>query len=165
MNEKIRQVLVIIATIGTIIFNWLAATGVLGGVATNVISDKYPTNITPAGYAFAIWSLIYLGLIVFSIYQALPKNAERFRSLRTVYILSCVFNCAWLYFWHQEAILVCLGVITLLLGNALHYQFKTPNNRNLRRILVCKIPFRNLFRMGYGGDYWLMRRSRWFLKT
>ncbi|MEO6590133.1 MAG: TspO/MBR family protein, partial [Pyrinomonadaceae bacterium] len=115
MNDKIRQVLVIIATIGMIIFNWLAATGILGGIDTGAISDKYNTHITPAGYAFAIWSLIYLGMIAFSIYQALPSQTAKFRGLRTIYIISCVANCFWLYVWSQESMVVCLGIIIILL--------------------------------------------------
>jgi hypothetical protein len=53
MNDKLQPILVIIATVGMIIFNYFAATGILGGVLTNVPSDKYPTHITPAGYAFS----------------------------------------------------------------------------------------------------------------
>ena len=93
-SERIRQFSVIAATVGVIVFNYLAASGALGGIETGAVSDKYPTLVTPAGYAFAIWSLIYLGIVAFSIYQALPKNLERFRFLRTVYILSCAANCA-----------------------------------------------------------------------
>ncbi len=138
MNDKIRQILVIAATLATLVFNWLAATGVLGGVATNAVSDNYPTRITPAGYAFAIWSLIYFGLIAFSIYQALPRNAEKFRALRTLYIVSSVLNCAWLYFWHQEALIVCLVVIALLLG-------------------VLLVINRQLVKTDTSGDYWLVK--------
>ena len=74
MNDKIQQILVIIATLGMIAFNWIAASGFLGGIATGTVSDKYQTRITPADYAFAIWGLIYFGMIVFSIYQALPSQ-------------------------------------------------------------------------------------------
>lgn len=31
-----------------------------------------PTLIEPAGYAFAVWGPIYLGSIVYAVYQALP---------------------------------------------------------------------------------------------
>src|SRR5690349_14533258 len=99
MNDKLQSVLVLIATAGMIVFNYFAATGISGGVATNVVSDNNPTVITPSGWAFAIWSLIYAGLIAFSIYQLLPAQRERFRAVRRAYILSCVANCAWLYFW------------------------------------------------------------------
>lgn len=116
MNDKIRQILVIAATVGMIIFNGLAAAGKLGGTDTGAVSDRYATHITPAGYAFpTIWSLIYFGMLVFSIYQAVPSKAERFRGLRTIYIVSCVANCFWLYVWSQESIVVCLGIITVLL--------------------------------------------------
>ena len=58
LNDKFRSYLVPLATLGTIAFNWLAAVGRVNGVSPDVISDKYPTPITPAGYAFSIWSLI-----------------------------------------------------------------------------------------------------------
>ena len=35
-----------------------------------VISEKYATLLTPAGYAFSIWSLIYVLLVVSVVYQA-----------------------------------------------------------------------------------------------
>ena len=141
MTDKIQQILVIAATLGMIFFNYLAATGTLGGIAPNVISDKYPTRITPAGYAFAIWSLIYFGCLVFSIYQALPKNTDRFRPFRRVYILSCAANCAWLYFWHQEAILVSLGVIFILLGTLAVINVKLKTTESNADFWLVKFPF------------------------
>src|SRR5215207_597030 len=100
--DRIRAYLVLAATIGVIAFNWIAATGRLGGVDTGAVSDKYSTLVTPAGYAFSIWSLIYIGLIAFSIYQLLPANITRFRAFRSLYIFTCALNCGWLYFWHAE---------------------------------------------------------------
>jgi len=140
-SERIKQILVIIATAGMIFLNYLAATGTLGGIATGAVSDKYPTRVTPASYAFTIWSLIYFGLIVFSIYQALPKNAERFRSIRTVYILSCAANCAWLYFWHQEAILISVLMIFLLLGTLVYVNAKLQMTETNGEFWLAKFPF------------------------
>lgn len=110
-----RSILLLVATVGTIVFNGLAAAGYVNGVTPEVISDKYPTVLTPAGYAFSIWSLIYAGLIAFSIYQMLPRNLVRFRSIRSLYVMSCVLNCSWIYFWHREQIGVCFGLIVALL--------------------------------------------------
>ncbi len=140
-SERIKQFLVIIATVGVIIFNYLAVSGALGGIETAAVSDKYPTRVTPAGYAFAIWSLIYLGIVAFSIYQALPKNLERFRSLRTVYILSCAANCAWLYFWHQEAILVSVAMIFLLLGTLAYLNARLQTTETNGELWLAKFPF------------------------
>lgn len=141
MTDKIQQLLVIIATAGTIIFNWLAATGTLGGIDTGAVSDKYPTRITPAGYAFAIWSVIYLGMIAFSIYQVLPSQTERFRSIRRAYILSCVANCAWLYFWHQEMIVLCVGVIFVLLATLAYINVKLRTTDSNGAYWLAKVPF------------------------
>ncbi len=141
MNDKLQPILVIIATIGMIIFNYFAATGFAGGVATNVPSDKYPTHITPSGYAFAIWSLIYLGCLAFSIYQALPSQIAAFRPIRRIYIVSCVANCAWLYFWSQEMIVVCLGVILILLGTLAIINIKLQKTESYSEYWLVKFPF------------------------
>ncbi|HEX8638723.1 MAG TPA: TspO/MBR family protein [Pyrinomonadaceae bacterium] len=141
MNDRLKPILAVIATIGVIIFNYLAATGALGGIDPGAISDKYPTRITPAGYAFAIWSLIYAGLVAFSIYQALPKNADRFRSIRTVYILSCAANCAWLYFWHADRILVSVLVIFVLLGSLAFINVRLRETETHGEYWFAKVPF------------------------
>lgn len=117
-TDIFRAILVIAATIGTIAVNFMASAGKFGGVSVEAISDKYPTLITPAGFAFTIWSLIYLGLLVFSIYQIVGNNLSRFRSIRSLYILSCALNCAWIYFWVQERIgfsLVIIGALFIVL--------------------------------------------------
>lgn len=108
-----RSILVAAATLGVLVFNWLAATGRLGS-DTGAISAKYPTLLTPAGYAFSIWSLIYVGMIAFSVYQMLPANLSRFRAVRSFYIFSCALNCAWLYFWHREQLVICFVIIAAL---------------------------------------------------
>jgi translocator protein len=112
--DTFRALLVVAATAGVIVFNFLAATGRLNGVDTGAISAKYPTPVTPSGYAFSIWSLIYVGLIAFSIWQALPANRDRFSNIRSFYILSCALNCGWLYMWHSDQIAVCSLLLFLL---------------------------------------------------
>jgi hypothetical protein len=124
-----------------IVFNWMAADGRINNVTPEIISALYPTPITPAGYTFAIWSLIYLGLIVFSVYQALPKNAERFRGIRTIYIVSSVLNCGWIYFWHHNMILVCLGVIAALLAALLFINIKLKRSDSYAGYWAVSAPF------------------------
>jgi len=43
----------------------------LNGQTTGEISDRFQVYFVPAGYVFAIWFVIYLGLIAFAVYQAL----------------------------------------------------------------------------------------------
>jgi hypothetical protein len=116
-QDRMRALLVPVATLGTIALNAFAAAGLVNAVKPDVISAKYPTVLTPAAYAFTIWWLIYVGLIAFSVYQALPANLLRFRSVRSLYIFSCLLNCGWIYFWHREQVGICLGLMLALLAS------------------------------------------------
>jgi translocator protein len=128
--DRIRSILVLAATLGVVVFNWIAATGRLRGVNTGAISDLYLTVITPASYAFSIWSLIYLGLVAFSIWQLLPSNIARFRPFRSFYIFTCALNCGWLYFWHANQIVLCFGILTALWATlaVINYQLREPES-------------------------------------
>jgi len=144
-TERLRQFLVIIATFLVVFVNYLAATGYINNKTPADIADRYPSLITPAGYAFAIWSLIYAGLIIFSIYQALPSQTfnARFRRIRTLYIVNCAANCAWILLWHREMIWASLVMIFVLLGTLV---FINANLRNAETAAVtetwiARVPF------------------------
>ncbi|MDQ3324049.1 MAG: tryptophan-rich sensory protein, partial [Acidobacteriota bacterium] len=102
-----------------------------------------PTIITPAGYAFGIWSLIYLGLIIFSIYQALPSQTQnpRFRKIRILYVLSCAANCVWIYLWHHELIWASLTVIFVLLGTLVFINSALQNKQAAAETWIARVPF------------------------
>ncbi len=140
-TDRMRAFLVVAATIGVLAFNWLSATGRLGGADTGAISNKYSTLVTPAGYAFSIWGLIYVGLVAFGVYQLLPANIARFRPVRSLYIFTCALNCAWLYFWHAEQIVVCFVIIVALCITLflINYHLKGP--RSLADNWIVKAPF------------------------
>jgi translocator protein len=140
-SDRFRSYLVLAATAGTIIFNWLAAIGRVGGVTPKEVSDKYPTVVTPAGYAFTIWSLIYAGLVAFSIYQMLPRNVMRYRGLRSLYIFSCAMNCAWILFWHSEQIVVCFAVIAGLWITLLFINYGVRESGSLGEYWAVRAPF------------------------
>lgn len=140
-SDLLKQILVIIATLGTIAVNSLAGIGRIGGVTPKDISDKYYTSLTPSGYAFTIWSLIYFGLIIFSIYQALPSKGERFRNLRSIYIISCVANCLWIYLWHYDQILACLAVIFVLLLTLVFINLNLRNTKSVAETWFAATPF------------------------
>lgn len=139
-TDRLRSILVLAALAGTIVFNWLAAVGRIGGVTPDQISDKYPTLLTPAGYAFTIWSLIYIGLAAFSIYQLLSVNIARYQNLRQLFIISCVLNCGWIFFWHNEQILACFIIISLLLMVLFAINLKLKTTEGLREYWLVKAP-------------------------
>src|SRR5512143_384327 len=92
------QVINILAVIATIAINGLANALPLNGLNTGEISDRFQVYFVPAGYVFSIWGLIYLGLILFAIYQALPaqRSNPRLRLVDTPFVLSCLANMVWL---------------------------------------------------------------------
>ena len=139
--DRFRSALVLVATLGMIAFNALAAAGRVNGVTPAEISSKYPTVVTPAGYAFAIWSLIYAGLLVFSILQMLPTRQERYRPIRSAYILSCALNCAWIFFWHSDQIAISLAIIAFLLGTLIFIVAKVRVLDSPADIWLVKGPF------------------------
>lgn len=59
---------------------------------TSRLGDFHKTNISPSGFTFSIWAIIYSGLMFVS-YQ----YPERFKSFQNVYILSGILNVLWLY--------------------------------------------------------------------
>jgi len=140
-TERIRQILVIAATAGVIFVNYLAGTGFINNKTPADISDRYPTLLTPAGYAFSIWGLIYTGLLAFSIYQALPAQIERFSKIRTLYIINCAANCAWLYLWHYEQIAFSLLVIFVMLGTLVLINTNLPDSTSPLETWLARVPF------------------------
>ncbi|MEL7342117.1 MAG: hypothetical protein AAGM67_16665 [Bacteroidota bacterium] len=69
---KLLPTLTLIAILLVIAWNYAVNAIPLNGMTSGEVSTLYPTLITPAGYAFSIWGVIYLGLLAFGIYQLLP---------------------------------------------------------------------------------------------
>jgi hypothetical protein len=112
------RALVLLATAVTLAVNGLANTGALGGVTTGEVATRFAVPFTPAGYVFAIWGLIYLGLVAFSLFQSagLGARLERVASLRPLYVFTAAANIVWLWFWHHGATVASLVVMLLLLA-------------------------------------------------
>lgn len=104
MRDIIRQIVNVVTTIAVIVVNGLANALPINGQTTGEISDRFDVYFVPAGYVFSIWGLIYLGLIAFTVYQALPsqRTNPRLRSMGYLYALSGAANVAWLVLWHYE---------------------------------------------------------------
>jgi len=66
----------VIAYAFNILINILSSLGKLGYGTNGQISAKYETNLTPSGYAFSIWGLIFLLQGIFAIYQAIPFDRK-----------------------------------------------------------------------------------------
>jgi hypothetical protein len=146
MSERIKQLLVIASFVVVILFNYLAATGYINGTDTGSISDRYATELTPAGYAFTIWSLIYLGMAAYVVFQALPsKLAHPFASAaRIPFVFSCAANSAWLIAWHYDMIPLSVALMFSLLAILALINVKVSDAATTVDVLAIKAPF-NLY--------------------
>lgn len=95
------------------------------------LSAEYDNFFTPAGYAFAIWGLIYLALsgqAVFFLVRAFSKgkDSDFLSQIGPYLILTNILNALWLWFWLTEntglsvvtmtGILSCLVILILNLN-------------------------------------------------
>lgn len=117
-SDRLRQLFNLVGIVLTLAVNGLANALPLNGQTTGEISDRFKVFFVPAGYVFSIWGLIYLGLIAFGIFQALPSQATNPRLRRVGYwfVLSCVANIAWIFLWHYNLFVLTLIAMFVLLG-------------------------------------------------
>jgi len=114
----------VVAFILVVIVNVLANLLPLNGKTTASISDSYPTLIAPAGYVFSIWGLIYVLLLIFTVFQALPSQRGKpfLRRIGAFFLLSSIANVSWLFLWHYGQIaLSVLPMFVLLISLILIY--------------------------------------------
>ncbi|KQO18003.1 tryptophan-rich sensory protein [Paenibacillus sp. Leaf72] len=113
-----------------IVVNALAVTLPLGGKTTAQLAAQYPIQFMPAGYAFSIWSLIYLLLAGFVIYSFLPSGrASRLPSqIGILFFVSCLFNAAWIFAWQYEKVYASVFIMLALLITliAIYTRARTP---------------------------------------
>lgn len=116
-----QLILNILALIAALVLNGLATSLPLGGRTTAEISDSFNSLFVPAGYVFSIWGLIYLALIGFAVFQALPaqQNNRWVRATGWWFALSSLANALWIVFWHSGFYPLTLVVMLTLLASLL----------------------------------------------
>lgn len=75
-----------------VVLNVLSNALPINGQTMPEISAKYPSLFTPAGFTFSIWGVIYVALLLFVIYQALPsqRNNETIAGISRLFQINCV---------------------------------------------------------------------------
>lgn len=113
----VRFALMVIALIGVIIVNALANILPLNNQTTGEISNRLPVLFTPAGYVFSIWSVIYVLMIIWLIGMWKKSNDidATYIKRSNLFIISCIFNVAWIYLWHYEYFLFTVVVMIAFL--------------------------------------------------
>lgn len=118
MKPKYLLILNFAALILTIVINYLSSSGLLNGITIKEISARYDNNFTPAGYAFSIWGLIYIGLLGFVCYALISKG-EAHRTIIVnrigwLFILSCLANSLWVIAWLNDYLGISVIMMVLL---------------------------------------------------
>lgn len=143
------KIAVVLSFILMIALNALANILPLNGLNTGQVSDLFPNLFTPAGYTFAIWSLIYLLLFLHVLYvcgvfpaKRSSLNEDCALRIERYFIVSSLANAAWIISWHYLIIplsmilivvmLVCLAKISGLLRR----EKLTPQEK-----ILVKLPF------------------------
>jgi len=141
------QAINIVAFIVTLVVNGLAgSTTMLGGVSSADVSDMYPTLVTPAGFTFAIWGVIYALLLLFVVYQALPKNRDKpfISKIGLFFALSSVCNVCWLFLWHYNFITYSVVLMLTLLASLILVYLRLDIGRatvSLKEMAFAHLPF------------------------
>ena len=122
-TDVVRMVTVTIAEV-LCVLGTMAGVGVFGGpevaqAAGGALSAE-ATLIAPATQAFSIWSVIYLGLAAYTIWQWLPqqRTAVRHRRIGWWVAASMVLNAGWLLVvqagWLWWSVVVILALVVVL---------------------------------------------------
>lgn len=122
--DFIRQVTTLVAIVGSIAINTISNIFPFNGFSIGTLSNTLfaPVHITPANYAFAIWGVVYTGLIAFGLFQLQPSQRRNPRLQHSGYLLAiaCLSQCIWIYLFLARlfplSVLAMLGILLPLIG-------------------------------------------------
>lgn len=143
MNDRTRQIVVTLSAVFMIV-GTLFGTGVIGTRVEESSGGSLSataTLIAPAVPAFSIWSVIYLGLIAYVVWQWLPANtaSPRLRSTGLLAALSMILNAVWLLVtqvgWLWVSVVVILG-LAVTLGELVRRLGSSEGVSAVERVLV-----------------------------
>jgi len=146
-RQVLFQAINIVAFVVTIVVNGLAgSTTLLGGVTSGQVSDLYPTLVTPAGFTFSIWGVIYALLLLFTVYQALPGNRDKpfLSRIGLFFALSSVCNIGWLFLWHHDFVTYSLVLMFALLASLILVYLRLDIGRaavSVKEMAFVHLPF------------------------
>jgi hypothetical protein len=106
--------------ISNIVVVYLVGTSGLFGLPSNADqSEKYQTLVTPIGWAFSIWAVIYVFQAIWAILQLLPKyRAHPYvqKGVSYWYITACIVQIIWTLLFDFDLIwesLLCISFIAI----------------------------------------------------
>lgn len=123
-SDLLRQV-VVISAVSFMIVAAMVGSGLFGGTDVSELQDgalsAEATVLAPDSPAFSIWSVIYVLMIAYAVWQALPSQRARTRQRRAKWwvALTAVLNGCWLLaaqFLTLFATVVAIVLLLVVLG-------------------------------------------------
>lgn len=147
--KKTLQIVNGVVLVITLVINYLSNTGVFNGQTMETVSDNYQNLFTPAGYAFSIWGLIYLGMLGFVFYYGplFKQSEEKEQILMQIgwwFIVSCIANSLWVLAWLYDHLLLSVFLMILLLFSLLKIVVNAKmqlHNAPLKKFMFFWWPF------------------------
>ena len=117
-RDRFRTIAVAVTAVAQLCASPLTTLAIGPSSNTGAISDDNITPVTPAGYAFAIWGLIYLGCVALAVYQLLPSQRDRQVHRRTGWWLVGAFSASaiWVPIFGSRQLWLAQVVILALVG-------------------------------------------------
>lgn len=144
-QNRAWQIVVIVAILAAIVVNVVSNLFPLSGQNIGQISNTIlaPVLVTPANYAFAIWGLIYVGLIAFGVYQASPAQRDhpRLAKVRAPIVWASFFQIVWVFLFTSQqfwlSVLLMFGILFSLIAG---YQGSRTDRATREEKLFSQIP-------------------------
>lgn len=150
-NSTAAKIIVTIAYLLMIGMNAAANIIPINGITTGEVSDAYTNLFAPAGLTFSIWSVIYVLLFGFVLYQwgLFRKDTEAnepindlVQSVRIPFIITSVANASWLVAWHYDFIGVStIFMLVLLISLIWTSRVLAHRELNFRDYFFLRLPF------------------------
>lgn len=115
MSITALTILNIVFFLAVLVVNYLGSSGFFNNMGQAEVSAKYQTKVTPNGFAFSIWGVIYTLLLITLVYYFFQRNDpavhELIRLTSGLFILSSLFNMGWIVAFSYEK----LGISTVFI--------------------------------------------------
>ena len=145
MSDLFRQIAGILTFALVLWLNGLAGAGGLSGESIGVIANRYSSDFLPADYVFGIWGMIYLGLFLFTVFQAFPgqRTNPLLRRLGWLWPVNGLLNVAWVVTFSFSRFGAAMLVMLILLSSlvAIHVRVGIEDHLGWKERTFIAVPF------------------------
>ncbi|SDR76079.1 hypothetical protein SAMN04487764_0571 [Gillisia sp. Hel1_33_143] len=133
MAKKL-SILNFISVLLVIVVNYYSQMYTINGNTMASLSAEYDNLFTPAGYAFAIWGLIFLAMFAYAIFQIKraffsDKKSDFIEQTGPYFFIANLANASWVVVWLYEYTFISIILMFIILISLLMVVIKTNMER------------------------------------